>query len=325
MASAAEQDPIGSAGAITRLLAIELPTPWGEDFYMADPEGTVRQRLNAIRLGYFQRLREAGQVLPPEGYPNIYGIAPDREWSVPGQRRVLLALRPGGLSSGYEMTEYLFPAESPLLVEMARVFFETPEELAAFDRFKTGEPPRREFFVCTHGHVDICCARFGVPLYRQARAAYPLVRAWRMTHFGGHRYSPTAWEFPSGYKWGFLDHGAARQVLAQDGPTDALARKLRGWSALPAQVQVLDREGLLRTGWEWLMYRRAGAVLAADEAAERWHVRLEFEGPRQHGVYEGTVTVGRKLLDPGCGPRWGQHEAVSREYRLERFTERYAR
>jgi hypothetical protein len=164
-----------------------------------------------------------------------------------------------------------------------------------------------------------------VPLYRQARAAYPLVRAWRMTHFGGHRYSPTAWEFPSGYKWGFLDEIAAQQVLAQDGPVLALARKLRGWSALPAPVQLLDREGLMRKGWQWLAYRRAGAVLEANEAAGRWRVRLEFEGPGERGMYEGTVTVGRELPDAGCGPRWGQHESVSREYRLERFTERYAR
>lgn len=322
IASAAEQDPIGSGGAVTRLLAIEIPTPWGEDFYTADPQGTLQQWMRAVHLGYFQRLLDAGIALPATGYPGFYGIAPDREWSTPDRRRVFLATRPAGPFSRFAMAEYFFPFESPALLDLVTAFFERPDGLAEFDRFKSGDPVMREFFVCTHGHVDICCAKFGVPLYRQARAAYPAVRAWRMTHFGGHRYAPTAWEFPSGYKWAFLDQEATQQVIAQDGPAAPLAGKLRGWSGVPLQVQLLDREGLTRHGWDWLAFERHGEIVDADLEAKRWRVRLEFRAPDgSRGVYDGTVVVARKLHDAGCGQHWGEHDYQSPEYALEAFTE----
>jgi hypothetical protein len=320
IASAVAQDPIGSGGTLTRLLAMEMPTPWGEDFYTADPQGTLQQRMRAVHLGYFQRLRDAGIALPATGYPGFYGIAPDQEWSTPDRRRVFLATRPEGPCSRFDMAEYFFPFESPALLDLVTAFFEQPEHLAAFDRFKTGNPVRREFFVCTHGQVDICCAKFGVPLYQQARAAYPTVRAWRMTHFGGHRYAPTAWEFPSGYKWAFLDPEATRQVIVRDGATAALARRLRGWSGVPLPVQLLDREGLTRHGWHWLAFKRHGEIVDADPEAKRWRVRLTFEAPsRSGGVYEGTVVVARELADRGCGRHWGEHDHQVPEYRLEDF------
>lgn len=320
-ATAAEQDPIGSGGTVTRLLAVEIPTPWTDGFYEADAQGTVQQRMRAVQMDSFARLRAAGQALPASGYPALYGIAPDREWSRPDQRRVLLATRPTGAMANFAMTEYVFPAESPALVELVRAYYEDAAALAAFDRYRAGPSPYREFFVCTHGHVDICCATFGVPLYRQARAAFPAVRAWRMTHFGGHRFAPTAWEFPSGYKWAFLDEAATRQVIARDGDATALAGKLRGWSGVPSQVQLLDREGLIRKGWRWLNYQRAGEIVEADEAACRWHVWLSFAGDGERGVYEGVVAVGRELRDAGCGPHWGEREHLSPEYRLESVRE----
>lgn len=312
------QDPIGSGGTVTRLLAIELPTPWGVSFYDADPSGSLLQRLNAVRAAAFAKLRVGG-ALPATGYPGIHGIAPDREWSRPDQRRVLLATRPDGPFAQFDMREYLFPTDSPALVELASAFFEEPEHLGVFDRFKTSAPAQREFFVCTHGHVDLCCARFGVPLYRQARAAYPAVRAWRMTHFGGHRFAPTAWEFPSGYKWAFLDDAATARVIARDGDPAALAANLRGWSGVPLPVQLLDREGLRRYGWNWLGYRRAGEIVDSDEAAGRWQVRLAFESEEGPGEFRGTVVVSRELQDAGCGQHWGEHQYVVRELRLERL------
>lgn len=176
----------------------------------------------------------------------------------------------------------------------------------------------REFFVCTHGQVDICCAKFGVPLYQQARRAYPAVRAWRMMHFGGHRYAPTAWEFPSGYKWGFLDEDAATQVLDQGGEARDLRMRIRGWSGVASKVQLLDRVGFEEFGWEWLDYARAGEMLEEDDEAKRWRVRLEFESPSGvTGSYEGVVVVAREIQEVGCGQHLGEYDFQVPEYALE--------
>lgn len=326
-AAAAAQDPIGSGGTVTRLLFIETPTPWGENLYKADPRGTVRQRIRALQMGFFERLRATGEAerVFASGYPGLYGIAPDGEWSRPGEQRVLLATRQGdGPFAGFDLAEHLFPTDSPLLVDLARAFYDDPAGLERFAPYRTGRPPGRELFVCTHGHVDTCCARYGVPLYRQARAAAPDVRAWRTTHFGGHRFAPTAWELPGGHKWGFLDPQAAGAVLRRDGHPAALVGKLRGWSGVPAPVQLLDREGLVRHGWEWLDCPRAGEVLEADDEAGRWRVRLRYEvpgAPLRAGVYEGLVTVNRELPDNGCGRRYGELDHRSRELLLASFAE----
>jgi hypothetical protein len=303
---------------------METPTPWGEDLYTADANGTLRQRIRAIQVNYFERLRaeEGWEQRRPLGYPAVYGIQPDREWSHPEVRRVLIATRPEGIFSDYEMAEYAFPFESPQLVGLTEAFFNSPQDIGNFESFRIEHPGFREFFVCTHGHVDICCAKFGIPLYNQARAAYPQVRAWRMTHFGGHRFAPTAWEFPSSYKWAFLDQAATAQVLNQDGDAAELAGKIRGWSGAQGQSQILDREGFKRFGWEWLTFKRHGEILEADTEAKRWRVRLQFESPAGvRGKYEGTVLVGRELTEVGCGPQWGERDYQLPEYVLQGFSE----
>jgi hypothetical protein len=319
-ASSTGEDPIGHAGVMSRALCYEIPTPWGDDLYTGDPAGTPTQRVRAIQQAYFARWRETGLPFPATGNPGLYGIAPDEEFSTPGLRRVLLAIRPEGMHSGYDVAAYEFPFDAPELVDLAEAYFNAPQDLTQFDSYRLAEPPSREFMVCTHGHVDICCAKFGIPLYQQARANLPLARAWRITHFGGHRFAPTAWELPTGLKWAFLDEVSAAHVLNRDVPAADLALKLRGNSSLPTYVQVLDREGLKAHDWAWLDARRSGEVLEADDEGKHWRVRLDYELPSgERGYYEGVVGVQRELPLTGCGTHWGEYDSMMDEYRLESF------
>lgn len=44
------------------------------------------------------------------------------------------------------------------------------------------------YFVCTHGSRDLCCAEFGMPVYRALRERVG-DRAWQTSHLGGHRFA----------------------------------------------------------------------------------------------------------------------------------------
>ncbi len=319
VAAGAHTDPIGTGGSTARLFAMESPAPWGDGYYVADPEGTTRQRVRALQVAYLDALQAAGtfEEAIGRGLANVYSIQPDPEWSRPDRCRVFLGLRPGARFGEFDLREYSFPIDSAAIPELADAFLNAPDRIDAFDVFRVERPDVREFFVCTHGHVDICCAKFGVPLYRQARA-HPGVRAWRMTHFGGHRYAPTAWEFPGGYKWAFLDEVHAARVIERDVPPSDLVSRLRGWSGAEPQAQLLDREGLVRFGWDWLKFHRRGWVVEADLEGRRWRVQLEFEAPNgTRGTYEGVVGVAREVADVTCGPSTAEAGYAAVEYALE--------
>lgn len=80
------------------------------------------------------------------------------------------------------------------------------------------------------------------------------VRIWRTSHTGGHRFTPTALDFPTAHAWSRLDEATLEIILAREGPTPALRRQYRGWSAVGFFEQVAEREALERFGWKWLSY-----------------------------------------------------------------------
>ncbi len=69
---------------------------------------------------------------------------------------------------------------------------------------ESGQGPRCEtnqYFVCTNGKRDLCCARYGLPTYRRLRETVG-ARAWQTTHLGGHRFAPNVLALPQGVLYG---------------------------------------------------------------------------------------------------------------------------
>lgn len=50
-------------------------------------------------------------------------------------------------------------------------------------------------------------------------------------------------------------------ILAREGPTPALRRQYRGWSAVGFFEQIAEREALERIGWRWLSYPKGIRLL----------------------------------------------------------------
>jgi hypothetical protein len=296
--------PVGHGGqAFDVIIAAEMPLPWPRLLW------SDAARLPAEMLAVMEHIRDEYQRTHQVRIRMI-GIAPDAEYSQPGMRRVIGWRRPAGPFTRFERTEYLVPEEKlgPLVYELAlgeksEVRSQKSEVgsqksggpgSAPFEQYRLPDAEVRDLLVCTHGAVDAACSKFGYPAYSQLRRlaaeAGGTLRAWRSTHFGGHVFAPTLIDMPHGSYWAYIE-GAEAEILAQrSGDVRRLRGNYRGWTGLPAPfLQVLEHELLMRFGWPWLDYTKAGRVLAQQEAAPsdehgdstpHWaEVQLDYSAP----------------------------------------------
>lgn len=116
--------------------------------------------------------------------------------------------------------------------------------------------PTQDILVCTHGSHDQCCARYGNPFYTQAKRVVRSIdgdiQVWRCSHFGGHRFAPTAITFPDGRNYARLDSSSLKSILSRSGAIELIKPIYRGSTLIPVELQVLERSLLLRFGWDWM-------------------------------------------------------------------------
>ncbi|MCY4013760.1 MAG: hypothetical protein OXG82_13715 [Gammaproteobacteria bacterium] len=95
------------------------------------------------------------------------------------------------------------------------------------------------YFVCTNGQRDLCCARYGLPVYARLRELAG-GRVWQTTHVGGHRFAPNVLALPQGALYGrvFADGVDAFFATVESG--DLALPHLRGRAALPPAAQVAE-------------------------------------------------------------------------------------
>lgn len=272
----------GSAWARRRFLVIELPLPWPKI-------GLDAKGLPPGVKALVPRLQE----LDPEC--GSFFVAPDAEYSVPDRLRIMefdFGNMPLGVMARRDV---LVPVE---------LVAETLEALAARSSLPEGaivdDRAYRDFMICTHGARDACCATFGFPLYRSLRALvkeHPNTRIWRASHFGGHRFAPTMYEFPAGRGWGFLDADIARTIVERSGDVERVRHHYRGWMAHAENgLQLLEREAFMREGWSWLEYTQEGRVLDRDEGGQAREVEIVASGPESDRVaYRGSIERNSQL------------------------------
>jgi hypothetical protein len=290
-------DPAGHAHGYEQVLAVEIPLPWPESMY--EQAGILPQELVDFR----KLLIEAYQ----RGEPlrrSAYAIAPDAAYSRPGHRRVISYKRPEGLFATFEQHEYLVPED-----DCGRLCWALLVDQTALPGFAAHRQPlrgARDLLVCTHGAVDAACAKFGFPIYRQLRRLADQsggrLRAWRVSHFGGHVFAPTLLDMPEFRYWGYIEREQAELLVHRQGSTALLRDHYRGWAGLRSPLlQVAERELLVRYGWPWATYLKQGQVLAQDagalddhDAAPTWaEVQIDYTTPdgAEHGAYMARVEL----------------------------------
>lgn len=314
VSKASGEDPIGSASPIDGWLVMELPLPWTEDRFHHDP---LLRPIHDLFHAIFER---GIQIMP-------MAIAPDRDYEILNRAHVFYYRRPSQRFPQFEKQTFLLPLDQIIL--LAKALTIEPETLPQFLRYQQPADGIRDIMVCTHGNIDIACARFGYPIYKQLKQIYSLplspspsapLRVWRCSHFGGHQFAPTLMDFPTGQAWGHLNADILPALIKRDRPVSELKSFYRGQSGLPEFVQIVEREIWMQHGWEWLSYGKVGQILAQDENAEWADVRLEFTAPDSHhsGIYEarveacGTVTTAYNS---------GDTPTSARQYQVSRLTQ----
>jgi hypothetical protein len=181
-----------------------------------------------------------------------------------------------GLLKGYKKNEFnVETIEQVVTVVRQYLAGKTPD-------CETDNSVSRDILVCTHGSHDKCCARYGNPFYAQAVATVcelnlNNVRLWKSSHFGGHRFAPTLIDFPEGRYYGNLDRESFKSIFTRTGDITCLNRVYRGWGLIPTTIQVLERELILRYGWDWFNYKVAGRIIEQNADKSLIQAEVTFE------------------------------------------------
>ncbi len=96
-----------------------------------------------------------------------------------------------------------------------------------------------QYFVCTNGQRDRCCARFGLLTYAKLREVVG-ARVWQTTHLGGHRFAPNVLTLPQGVLYGRVVTEAVESFVDAVETGQMLSDYIRGRSCYPKHVQAAE-------------------------------------------------------------------------------------
>lgn len=240
------EEVIGTATDYQTYILVECPLPWISKAFQSK---WVPHNLRAL-------VEEATQAKLPIKF---LLIANDLTHKVE-HTTLLIYEKQAGLSTGYIKHEFRLP--------------HIEQVAPAIKKWLWGKMPiheietsiDRDILICTHGSYDKCCARYGNPFYFYATDTIANlnlenVRVWRSSHFGGHRFAPTAIDLPTGRYYGRLDQQSFQTLLTHKGDIQDLKNVYRGWGILHPALQVLERDLMLSQGWNWFNYKVAGKII----------------------------------------------------------------
>lgn len=130
--------------------------------------------------------------------------------------------------------------------------YQIPEVLECFLEFQVNpnlewEPfDKEQFFVCTHGRHDLCCAKYGQIIYQKLRDEI-LQRelsldVWEASHLGGHRFAANVMHFPGVHSHGHLTEDMVPAFLDAWEVRTIHAPTYRGCSYLEGKEQIASAE-----------------------------------------------------------------------------------
>lgn len=255
----AGEDLIGTATGYQTYILIECPQPWVSEAFNSK---WVPENLRLlVEETYSARL------------PIKFLLISNNLSHKKDQTTLLIYHKEDGLAYGYRKQEFQLPNIQQAAKVIKQWLWNKKSEYAVESNIS------RDILICAHGSHDQCCARYGNPFYFHAvdtieELGLNNIRLWKSTHFGGHRFAPTAIDLPSARYYGKLDLDLFKSILTRQGNIKSIYEIYRGWGALPRSIQVLERELILRYGWDWFNYKVAGRII--DQSSDEQKIFAEI-------------------------------------------------
>ncbi|TAE56746.1 MAG: sucrase ferredoxin [Nostocales cyanobacterium] len=258
------EEIIGSATNYQTYILVECPTPWMTEAFNSK---WVPENLRDLAIKTHSSKKSIRFLL----------IAND-ESHRKKETTVLIYHKPEGLITGYQKHEFKIP-KIEQVAEVVQKWLTGKNTDYQIENNIT-----RDILICTHGSHDQCCAKYGNPFYFHAKNAISELelnhtRIWRSSHFGGHRFAPTAIDLPQARYYGKLDQDSFKAILTRTGEIQLLENVYRGWGILPNALQVLEREIIFSQGWKWFDNKVAGKILQQSLDNNTILAELSYETP----------------------------------------------
>lgn len=290
-------DPAGTAISAGLIVLVETPLPWPKPVFehpaLVGVPGTFESAFGPARTLACVPAVEGGAT----------AVEGDADAGPPDERgRVFTYWRDGATTHGR--------VHNP---EDLAGFFATLETTSPADL--SDEPaPESAILICTQGSHDICCGSEGTKLARQADLLLPDITTFRVSHTGGHRFSPTAMTLPDGRMWASLDIKALDGIVRQTYDPKMIAVLCRGWwGADRGPAQVAERAAFAIEGWS--IGDHPHSVDIVDSGDDWWTVEVTTA----RAVYRADVQVGRVVPTIACRAAGGLPAKPGTEYALTGF------
>ncbi|MEW5872691.1 MAG: sucrase ferredoxin [Chloroflexota bacterium] len=168
--------------------------------------------------------------------------------------------------------------------------------------------------VCTNGRRDLCCSRFGVPVYKALAAASRDQQVWESSHMGGHRFAPNVLCLPQGLLYGRVTPQDGLAILDAQRAGQVHLPNLRGRTCYPEPVQAAEhylRQHTGRLALEAFQLRTAAEIQPGN-----WLVQFSTPGQERIHKLHLTLQVANTQVHESCQ---FDKKAPIKHYRLDSY------
>ena len=275
-------DPRGTALNIDALVLIELPLPWPKPvFTHSDLKGL--ESLIHTSMGLTRVL--ACQPRSDEQNTTVTIFSKE--------------------DATFDRWVFELESKDSLMELIETLISSKPEKITASEQIKEN---KEAVLLCTQGSHDICCGSRGTRLANQIEEQASKIDLFKVSHLGGHRFSPTVMTMPDGRMWAGLDLETIFSILEKKIEVKKVAKLCRGWiGAAKGPEQIAEIEIFKQTGWELDKQKREILTRAFDN---RWSIQITVEDKE----WLVCVRKGREVPTITCRSKGGLPFTTANEY-----------
>ena len=275
-------DPCGTALNIDAVVLIELPLPWPKPVFM-HPDLKGLESLMHTSMGVTRVLA----CQPRSNEQNLTVTVFCKE------------------DATFERWVFELESDNSLMELVETLFFSKPENITTGKKIIKN---KEAVLLCAQGSHDICCGSKGNRLANQIEEQNNNIDLFKVSHLGGHRFSPTAMTMPDGRMWADLDLGTLGSILEKQIETEKIAKFCRGWvGAIKGPEQIAEIEIFKQIGWRIDGEKRDINVSTLDSG---WSVEVLLRNER----WNVDITPGRQVPTITCRSEGGIPFTTEIEY-----------